>query len=145
MRRFSDNDAQQIFDMNNDHKYAINPISKRVTGSNSQDRLSFAESVINKLRIAIRQRKIIVNPRCVFLISTLKYGIWNEKRNDFERNEEIGHFDAGICLAYLYDNIDTTHNPYPLIPHDVRPETHYINYDKIRKREKSIRLLLGRK
>jgi hypothetical protein len=144
-KRYSDNDAQQIFDMTNDHQYQVNPISKRVTGDNAQDRISFAESVINKLRIGLKIGKVKIHPRCKFLITTLKYGLWNERRTDFERSDTLGHFDAGICLAYLYDNVDWGRNPYPALPKNVRPSTHYIDYNKINKRDKSIKLLLGRK
>jgi hypothetical protein len=112
-RRYSDNDAQQIFDLNHDHDYPVTAISKRVTGEYAQNRLNFAESVINRLRVGLGMGKVKVSPKCKFLISTLRYGIWNERRTDFERSEELGHFDAGICLAYLYDNIAWTINPWP--------------------------------
>lgn len=143
-KRFSDNDAQQIFDLCNDHQYNVNPISKRVTGDNSQNRLSFAESVINKMRIGLGQNKIVINPKCKFLISTLKYGIWNDRRTDFERSDELGHFDAGIDLAYLYDNVAWQSNPYPAIPDGAKESTHYINHDLIKKKQDSLRLLMGK-
>jgi len=123
-RRYSDNDAQQLFDLNNEYKYYITGITKRVTGDNRQDRLSFAESVINKLRIGIKQGKVKIHPRCKFLIATLKYGIWNDKRSDFERTESLGHFDAGICLAYLFDNVQWNENPYPFL---LKESTHFIS------------------
>lgn len=122
--RFGDcSDQQQLFDFSHDHGYAISPITKR-SKMKSQ---GFRESVINGLRMAISNRRICVDKKCKNLISQLKYGIWNEKRNDFERSGEMGHLDGLMALAYLWDNIDFGSNPYPRIDPQINEWTHHIN------------------
>jgi len=108
-RRIGDCEMQQLFDMSRDHDYQVTPITKRTR----QTGKGFADSVINQVRIGVQVGKIIINPKCVNLITQLKYGIWNERRTDFERTESMGHLDALMALAYLYDNIDWQRNPYP--------------------------------
>lgn len=138
-RRFSDNDAQQIFDMNIQHKYPINPVVKR----SKQSGVAFVESVINGLRIAIKEGKIRIHSRCVNLITQLKYGLWNEQRTDFERGTALGHLDALVALAYLIDNIQWAKNPYPLIDKTVKESTHYINRDIVDKHKNQLKYIIG--
>jgi hypothetical protein len=122
-KRIADNALQQLFDMTTEHGYSVSPITKR----SNQDDQSFRESVINGIRIAIGQNKILISPECKQTISQLKYGIWKENRTDFQRTETLGHLDALMALAYLWDNIDKTHNPYPVIPENVSHASHYIS------------------
>jgi hypothetical protein len=103
-------DQQQLFDMAKDHGYPVSPITKR----SKQTTMGFRDSVINQLRIGVMSNKIlIVEPNCPNLIKQLKYGLWNERRTDFERTETMGHLDLLMCLAYAYDNIDWQKNPFP--------------------------------
>ena len=121
--RYGDcSDQQQLFDYSEDHGYAVTPILKR----SKMKGKGFQESVLNGLRMAIQDR-IIVDKRCTNLITQLKYGIWNEKRTDFERSDVMGHLDGIMALAYLWDNIDFSSNPYPAQSPSVNPGTHHIN------------------
>lgn len=115
--RISDNDAQQIHDLNKDYEYKVRAVTKR----SKQKGVNYKESLINQLRIAIGSGKIEINPRCKNLIFQLSFGMWNEARTDFERTYDLkkskgvimGHLDALMSLAYGYDNLDWNKNPYP--------------------------------
>lgn len=73
-----------------------------------------AEVWERQLRTAVKQGKIIVHPRCALLLKTLKYARWNDKRTDYERNDETGHADMWKALVYLFRNVQWQRNPYPL-------------------------------
>lgn len=108
--RYADNEQQQLFDMARDYNYQVTAIQKR----SKQPDQSFKESVINGLRIAIQDGKVKVDKKITpHLYSQLKFGIWNERRNDFERSDGLGHLDATMALAYGVDNVIWTKNPYP--------------------------------
>lgn len=127
MRRLGDcSDQQQLLDFSVDHEYRIAPILKRSKMKNQ----GFRESVINQLRILIGQNRLLVSKEgCPMLALQLKYGIWNDKRTDFERTEKLGHLDGLMALAYFVDNADWHTNPYPLLPPEVSSATHFINAD----------------
>lgn len=116
LKRISDNDAQQLFDLNKDYGYRVLGVTKR----SKQKNVNYKESIINQLRVGISSSKIVINTRCKNLIFQLTYGMWNERRIDFERSYDIknlgivmGHLDGLMALAYGYDNIDWNENPYP--------------------------------
>jgi len=130
-RKLADNEMQQLADMNRDHQWAVSPIVKRK--DNQTDR-NFLDSVINNLRVKMSQGKLLVDKdKCPNLYSQLKFGIWNERRTDFERSDEMGHWDAGMALCYLVDNINWTKNPYPLLPDGVNPWSHFIEPELLNK------------
>jgi hypothetical protein len=126
-RRLGDsNDPQQLFDLSKDHDYQVSPIVKRSKMSN----VGFRDSTINGLRVAIGQRRIMINKSgCPNLCMQLKYGIWNEHRTDFERTEKMGHLDAMMALAYMWDNADFDKNPYPVLSRHTTESTHFIRPD----------------
>lgn len=66
-------------------------------------------------RTAVKQGKIIVHPRCTLLLRTLKHARWNDKRTDYERNDETGHADAWKALIYMYRNVQWNRNPFPTV------------------------------
>lgn len=115
-RRISDNDAQQLYDLNKDYGYKVYAVTKR----SKQKGVNYKESILNQLRIAIAENRIAINPRCKNLIFQITYGMWNEHRTDFERSYDIknlgivmGHLDGLMALAYGWDNVDFNENPYP--------------------------------
>ena len=123
-RRLGDCEMQQLFDMSKDHGYQVSPITKR----SKQSSMGFRDSVINGLRMAIQTKRIIINKKhCPSFRQQLKYGIWNERRTDFVRTEAMGHLDALIALAYLWDNIDLSKNPYPHVYKGISEATHFIS------------------
>jgi hypothetical protein len=70
-------------------------------------------AMVNKVRMWVIAGRIKVNPRCRELIGCLKYGIWNDKRTEFDRSTAYGHFDALASLIYMVRNVDERSNPIP--------------------------------
>jgi hypothetical protein len=109
--RQADAQPQQLYDMSNEYKYSVLPIIKAVKGDQSSE--GYRETVINSLRVSIGSSKIRIPKHCVNLLKQLKYGIYNEARNDFERTQTLGHLDLLMALAYMNYHIDWKTNPYP--------------------------------
>lgn len=55
---------------------------------------------INKLNGMFAEGKVLVNPRCKFLIQSLESGTFNKNKTDFERSGALGHCDAIAALGY---------------------------------------------
>lgn len=68
---------------------------------------------INNLRVGFGQGKVVVHPRCRFLIATLKAATFNKQRTDFNRTEALGHMDACAAASYAYRCVDRVTNPTP--------------------------------
>lgn len=99
--RYSDNEAQQLFDL---------------AGMG----LSFApaiktdkEAAINRLRQMFATGKILIHPRCTSLLHQIRVGMWNERRTDYERIPNAGHLDGIDALVYMARMIDYNRNPVP--------------------------------
>ncbi len=82
------------------------------------------EAMVNQARLWVSAKRVEVDPSCTELIGCLRYGIWNDKRTEFERFAEdseahklYGHFDALAAFIYLVRNIDDKTNP---VPHDFK-------------------------
>jgi len=74
------------------------------------------QSAINHVNVRFSQNKMIVHPRCKFLIMSLQSGTFNKHKTDFERTSILGHCDALAALMYATRVQDRT-NPYrDLIP-----------------------------
>ena len=132
--------------MSRDHDWQVGSVVKRKDQQTGQN---FLDSIINGLRIGIGDGKILVDKeKCPNLYSQLKYGIWNERRTDFERSKEMGHWDAGMSLCYMFDNINWGKNPYPILPADVTLATHFIDpsvYDRDKGAAKKLGKIFGKK
>jgi hypothetical protein len=89
--RVSDVDKRLIGDLN--LEYGIGVIN---TAKDDKEAALFA------LRSAFRADKIVIHPRCVKLIKHLTAARWNEQRTDFERTEEMGHYDLLDAMVYLW-------------------------------------------
>jgi hypothetical protein len=74
-----------------------------------------AQAAINKLRMLIQQKRIVIHPRCKTLISHLHNGTWNAARTGFERVEGYGHWDAIDALKYMIRTINWGKNPFPAV------------------------------
>lgn len=114
VQRWSDNDLQQLYDMNTVYQYLCNPTRK-------DDKLA----AINSLRLRFTNQKIKILSKCKGLIFQLQVGIWNDKRTSFLRSENTGHLDAIDALVYLNRNVNESLNPFDA-SHGVNPYTHYI-------------------
>lgn len=142
-KRFSDNDAQQIMDMNAPIEqgglgYSIMPIVKR----SSDKGVSFLESCINNLRVAIGSERIQISKKCVNLLTQVRFGLWNAQRTDFVRTEVLGHLDGLMALAYLWKNIEFDKNPYPPDPKNLEkfayPPDYDVNFNRTQKEIKKL-------
>lgn len=85
--------------------------------------------MVNKLRIWVRDGRVIVSPKCKYLIGCLKNGIWDQQRKKFEQSTTYGHYDALASAIYMIRNVDEHDNPIPknlgISPKDyfIKPET----------------------
>lgn len=71
------------------------------------------DAALNDLRLRIKSRKLIINPRCKNLIAHLKSAIWAKNKKSFARSSQFGHYDCIDALLYLVRNINYNFNPYP--------------------------------
>lgn len=102
-KRVSDIDLLLIQDLSMLHGLPFFPTDK-----------GYLEEMVNEVRIWVNQGRIIVSPKCQQLSGCLRYGVWNEKKSEFERSKAYGHFDSLAALLYLVRNIDKTTNPIPM-------------------------------
>lgn len=82
------------------------------------------EAQVNKLRMWLKQGKIIINPQCVNLRYHLKMARWKYDRSGNRKGfEHVGgtsdgrlkanHCDALDALLYMVRNVDVSKDPYP--------------------------------
>lgn len=113
--RISDNDNLLLLqDLAAEHKLSIAEVKKTTL-----------ESMVNDVRIWVQAGRILVNPRCKMLLGCLRTGIWNEKRDAFERSKIFGHYDALAALIYLIRGVNPNRNPFPQ-HYGMNPDTHII-------------------
>jgi hypothetical protein len=72
---------------------------------------------INFTRHAIRERQLVIHPRCVNLIRQTQNAIWSSSGKDFARSKEKDsldiHYDLCAALKYLVKSVQWGRNPYP--------------------------------
>lgn len=73
------------------------------------------EAAINKLRVLLQAKKIIIHPKCVNLIRHLRNVRWDKSKNrsSFARSPDDGHYDAVDAAIYLIRHMNFGKNPYP--------------------------------
>jgi hypothetical protein len=102
-RRIADNNNKILInDLGGIHKMPFIPVRK--------DDL---HAMVNLLRLWVASGRVRIHPRCKYLISCLKNGIWNKDRDDWAHTVSFGHFDALAALMYLIRSVDTATNPIP--------------------------------
>ncbi len=83
------------------------------------------EDGIQALRVAFLKNQIEIDiDKCPILIQTLKYGMWNKKRDDFQRTDALGHCDMLAALSYAFRHTDKFNNPFPAHI-GMHKDTHY--------------------
>jgi hypothetical protein len=97
----------------NSHPLLINDLA-------ADESISFIETdkgklheMVVELRDWVQRGRFRVNPRCKFLLGSLRSGIWNKRRDDFERSKVFGHYDAIAASVYGVRNTDQQSNPIP--------------------------------
>lgn len=101
------------------------------------------EEMVNEVRLWVNAGRVITSPNCKVLNATLAYGVWNEKRTDFERMASLGHMDALASLMYLIRNIDTNINPVPATYKKSEQEYFFPDGFAEPKKQQAIRKALG--
>jgi hypothetical protein len=87
------------------------------------------EDGVQALRVAFLRGVIEIHPRCKHLIQTLKYGMWDKNRKDFQRTPALGHCDMLASLSYNFRHINRRSNPFP--PNlGLSKEKHYFEPEK---------------
>lgn len=76
------------------------------------DKGTIAE-MVNAVKMLVGSGGVRVYPRCVQTRGCLKYGLWDERRDQFAHSKTYGHFDALAALVYLVRNLDRQTNPIP--------------------------------
>ena len=78
------------------------------------------EAQINHMKMMIRNKQIVIAPKCKHLIYHLRAGSWDKNRKNFNQLPDLveqgirgGHADALDALIYLVRNLVKSHNPYP--------------------------------
>lgn len=69
---------------------------------------------LNRLRVAISRKQVIIHPRCKRLIDDLRNAVWkNQAKKVFAHSSDLGHYDTVAALIYLWRNIHQRRNPMP--------------------------------
>lgn len=73
-------------------------------------------SMVNQLRMWVKQGRVIVDAKCKQLIGCLKFGIWKDNRKEFDRSILYGHYDALASAIYLCRSVGFNQhfNPIPV-------------------------------
>lgn len=119
------------------HNLPFMATTKGVLNSNTGDE-DFG--MVNELRLWVNAGRLIVHPRCKYLIGCLENGIWDKSKKAFARSTTYGHFDGLAALCYLVRHVDTQTNPIPA-NHGLSLQTHNLlpgkveskNYQVLRK------------
>lgn len=101
--------------------------TKGVLNSNTADE-DFG--MVNELRLWVNSGRILVHPRCTYLIGCLENGIWDKSKKQFARSSAYGHFDGLAAFCYLVRHIDTQTNPIPAHL-GISEQTHHIPVTKV--------------
>lgn len=72
------------------------------------------EAAVNNVRVLVGGKKIVINPRCKYLISHLKGATWKVgNKRIFDKSPDGGHYDALAALIYMCRNVQWNKNPFP--------------------------------
>lgn len=100
--RVCDVDSLLLEELNKNHKYNLIKPEKYNK-----------EAHINNVRMLVKNSEIRIDPKkCPVLLSHLRNGIWNERRSEFARSGEYGHFDAIDALIYFVRHLNKAKNPF---------------------------------
>jgi hypothetical protein len=118
--RYADNNnVILLHDLNTIHKLRFN-----ATDKDNKD------AQINQVRLMLKSGRLVIHPRCVVLIKTLRIAKRaKEARKGFVEAKEIGHADLLDALIYLVRNVRRNAmpaqapTPRPMAEQGVRPQT----------------------
>lgn len=103
-KRVVDGNPMAIADLNNPniHNYRCFAPEKADLAAN-----------VNRVRIDLAGKNILISPKCTNLITQLKHATWNGDRTKFSRSSSGGHWDAIAALIYFCKHVDRRTNPIP--------------------------------
>jgi len=117
----------------------INPFVVQEISIYSDGKINFALAskndklaYINKMRVMLASKKVIISPKCKTLLRHLKNCRWKDKstKEDFARSPDDGHYDAVDALLYFIRAVNYNKNPYPAgYGHNIR-NMHIENKEK---------------
>lgn len=100
--RVIDGNSMQIADFNETHRFSCRLPEKSDLTAN-----------VNRVRIDLNDRRILIHPRCKALIAQIQYATWDKAKTKFSRGSDQGHWDLVAALIYLVKHIDRVSNPIP--------------------------------
>lgn len=109
------------------HNLPFMATTKGVLSSNTGDE-DFG--MVNELRLWVNSGRLLIHPRCTYLIGCLENGIWDKSKKAFARSTTYGHFDGLAALCYLLRHVDTRTNPIPANL-GLSDQTHHIPVTKV--------------
>lgn len=109
----ADAQANILEDLYERHKLNFNQMTDKGAGSVLQN--------ANNTNIMLRERRLVIDPRCVNLIAQMECAQWegvkkNSQKRELARSDIFQHFDAVAALLYLVKSVNYTYNPVPRYP-----------------------------
>ena len=80
----------------------------KIGGEYSAPRKTTLHAMVNGLRVALQQGRVLIDPRCRTLAKHVRNARWNTARTKWVRNKMFGHFDGLAALNYLQLSVDRT-------------------------------------
>lgn len=96
----------------NSHPLLLNDLADKGTAFAATDKEKLHE-MVGELRVWVKAGRVRVHKRCKQTIGCFRSGIWNDKRDQFERSKVFGHYDAMAAVIYGVRNMDVWSNPIP--------------------------------
>lgn len=128
-RRIGDNNNLIILNDLSGPKHNL-PFMATTKGVLNSNNLDEDFGMVNELRLWVNAGRLIVHPRCTYLIGCLENGIWDKQKKAFARSATYGHFDGLAALCYLVRHVDTQTNPIPANL-GLSDQTHHIPPGKV--------------
>lgn len=97
----------------NSHPLLVNDLAADENVSFTETDKDKLHEMVVELRDWTGRGRFRVHPRCKFLIGSMRSGIWNKRRDEFERSKVFGHYDAIAASVYGVRNTDQQTNPIP--------------------------------
>lgn len=132
-RRVADNNNLNLLqDMASIYKLIFAPTTKESL-----------QAMVNKVRIMVMHGRILINPRCEYLIGCMRGGLWDKKKIMFSRNTKYFHYDHLAALIYMVRFLDTSTNPIPPTYGHVQQNTwNYQSLDQLNKQHNLSKAIL---
>lgn len=128
-RRIGDNNNLIILNDLSGPKHNL-PFMATTKGVLNSNNLDEDFGMVNELRLWVNSGRLLVHPRCTYLIGCLENGIWDKSKKAFARSTTYGHFDGLAALCYLVRHVDTQTNPIPALL-GLSDQTHHIPATKV--------------